>query len=99
MSYPYEAEIEAVLDERVRPLLHTHGGDMEVLSLEDGVLRFRLLGHCAGCAAADITSEELINAELTEAFPERIEKAVLVNSVSPDLLDQAREILRLRHGS
>ena len=90
-------KIETVLDERVRPLLRTHGGDMEVLSLEDGIARFRLLGHCAGCPAADITSEELINAELTDAIPE-IRQAVLVNEVSQSLLDQAAEILRQRHG-
>lgn len=95
--YEHATEIEAVLDERVRPLLKTHGGDMEVLSFEDGIVRFRLLGHCAGCAAADITSEELINAELTDALPELVKEAVLVNSVSQSLLDQAAEILNMRH--
>ena len=91
-------EIEAVLDERVRPLLRTHGGDLEVLSVEDGTVRFRLLGHCAGCAAADITSEELIDAELTDALPQ-VRRAVLVNEVSPELLAQAAAILKQRHGS
>lgn len=96
--YEYEAEIEAVLDERVRPLLRTHGGDMQVLSFEDGVVRFRLLGRCAGCAAADITSEELIHAELTDALPQ-VKQAVLVNEVSQSLLDQAAAILKARHES
>ena len=91
-------EIEAVLDERVRPLLRTHGGDLEVLSFEDGTVRFRLLGRCAGCAAADITSEELIDAELTDALPQ-VRRAVLVNEVSPELLAQAAAILKQRHGS
>lgn len=92
------SEIEAVLDERVRPLLRTHGGDLEVLSFEDGIVRFRLLGHCAGCAAADITSEELIDAELTDALPQ-VRRAVLVNEVSPELLEQAAAIMKQRHGS
>lgn len=96
--YEYEAEIEAVLDERVRPLLRSHGGDMQVLSFEDGVVRFKLLGSCAGCAAADITSEELIHTELTNALP-RVKQAVLVNEVSQSLLDQAAEILKMRHES
>ena len=49
-------EIERVLDQHVRPLLRGHGGDMEVLGLEDGVLRFRLLGKCSGCPAAGLTT-------------------------------------------
>ena len=90
-------EIEKVLDERVRPLLRTHGGDLEVLSFEDGIVRFKMLGHCSGCAAADITAEELVNTELTDELP-WVKQAVLVTEVSQELLDQAAEILRRRHG-
>lgn len=90
-------EIESVLDEYVRPLLRTHGGDMEVLSVDDGVLRFKLLGKCAGCPAADLTTEELIQSELTEHLPS-IKQAVLVQETSQELIDQARAILQQRHG-
>ncbi len=90
-------EIESVLEERVRPLLRAHGGGIELLSFEDGLVRFKLLGHCAGCAAADIIAEDLVRKELTEALP-WVENAVLVNEVSQDLLDQAAAILRMRHG-
>ena len=90
-------EIEAALDEYVRPLLRSHGGDMEVLSVEDGVLRFKLKGKCAGCPAADLTTEELIQTELAEHLPS-IRQAVLVQETSQELLDQARAILRQRHG-
>ena len=48
-------DIEAVLDEHVRPLLRTHGGEMEIIEVEDGVVRFKLKGKCAGCPAADLT--------------------------------------------
>lgn len=90
-------EIEKVLDAYVRPLLQTHGGDLEVLSVEGGVVRFRLLGHCAGCAAADYTNEEIIQAELTQRVP-GITRAILVHDVSDDLLAQARAIMGKRHG-
>lgn len=94
--YKYESEIEAVLNKSVRPLLRAHGGDMQVLSFEDGVVRFKLLGRCAGCAAADITSEELIHTELTNALPQ-VKQAVLVNEISRSLMDQAAAILKMRH--
>ncbi len=90
-----EQEIESVLNEYVRPLLATHGGDMEVLRVEDGLVYFRMLGHCAGCAAADLTSEDLVNKELVEHVP-GIRGAVLETGVSQDLINQAREILRRR---
>ena len=53
--------IEQVLDEQVRPYLQGHGGAVEVRELtEDGLLRVRLLGHCAGCPSATITTEQII---------------------------------------
>ena len=85
-------DIEAVLDEHVRPLLRTHGGEME-----NGVVRFKLKGKCAGCPAADLTTEELIQTALTEHLP-HIKRAVLVQDISPELLDEARSILKMRHG-
>ena len=91
-------DVEAALDEYVRPLLATHGGDMEVLRIEDGIVYFRMLGHCSGCAAADLTSEDLINKELVEHVP-GVKKAVLESSVSQELIDQAREILKKRRGT
>lgn len=87
-------EIEGVLDQYVRPLLRAHGGDMEVLELtDDGVLRFRLRGRCAGCPAADLTTEDLIRAEVTQRLPQ-VRQVELVYKVSEELLQQARAILR-----
>lgn len=90
-------ELEAVLDQYVRPLLHAHGGDLKALSVEDGVLRFTLTGQCAGCPAADLTTEELIRGEVTARIP-AIRQVVLVRESSRELLDQARAVLRARHG-
>ena len=87
------SEVEAVLDEYVRPFLAAHGGDLKVAGVEGGVVFFHLTGRCAGCAAADKTSEELINRELTTRVPE-IKKAVLVNGISPELLEQTLALLR-----
>ena len=87
------SEVEAVLDEYVRPFLAAHGGDLKVAGVEGGVVFFHLTGRCAGCAAADKTSEELINRELTTRV-QGIKKAVLVNGISPELLEQTLALLR-----
>ena len=85
-------EIQTVLEEEIRPQLALHGGDIRVLSVEDGVVRFELLGQCSGCPSAAITTEQLIQEEVCAAVPE-VKQVVLIQEVSRDLLDQARAIL------
>ena len=87
------SEVEAVLDEHVRPYLATHSGDMKVLGVEGGVVFFQLPGRCAGYAAANQPSEDLINRELIEHVP-GIKKAVLANGIRPELLEQTLALLR-----
>lgn len=89
--------IEAVLDEKVRPALRSHGGEIEVDRLEDGVLYVKLLGQCAGCPSADLTNETLVEAELTAALPELVKKAAVVQTVSDELWEQAKRLLRDHH--
>lgn len=86
-------KINEILEKKVRPALLLHSGDVELLSYEDGVVRVRLLGACAGCPSATLTNEEVISAELKAAIPE-IKEVVLVQQTSEELLDFARKILR-----
>lgn len=90
-------EIEAALDQYVRPTLRSHGGELEVADVSDGVVRFRFKGRCAGCPAADLTTEELIQSVLVERVP-GVTQAVLIQDVSDELLEQARAVIRARHG-
>ena len=62
--------IEQVLDEKVRPALRTHDGDIKVVRVEDGVLYFRMLGQCSNCPSAVVTAEELVVPPILEAIPE-----------------------------
>ena len=89
--------IEAVLEEKVRPALRSHGGEIQVDRLEGKVLYVRLLGQCAGCPAADLTNETLIEAEVTAALPEVVERVVAVQDVSDELWEQAKRLLRDHH--
>ncbi|WP_295583276.1 NifU family protein [uncultured Oscillibacter sp.] len=89
--------IEAVLDEKVRPTLRSHGGGIQVDRLEDGVLHVKLQGQCAGCPSADLTTENLVEAELTAALPELVRQVVVVQSVSDELWEQAKKLLRDHH--
>lgn len=84
--------IEAVINDKIRPQLSLHNGDIELVSLEKGILRIRLLGKCSGCPSAILTTEELIGREIREAVPE-ITDVILVTGVAEELISQARQIL------
>ena len=90
-------QMEKLLDEKVRPYLREHFGEVELISFEEGVLRLRLLGECSQCPSAQITAEEVIGKELKAAFPE-IADVVLVQQVREELLDFARQILNRSQG-
>lgn len=90
-------KIEQALDERVRPQLALHGGDVELVDCDDeGVLRVRLVGQCAGCPSASLTAQMLVAEEVRAAVP-KVSRVVLLGGVSDGLLAQARELLARRH--
>jgi Fe-S cluster biogenesis protein NfuA/nitrite reductase/ring-hydroxylating ferredoxin subunit len=69
--YPVDLETrvrEAL--ETVRPYMESHGGGVEIVGLEDGVLRLRLQGSCNGCGASAATLELAIKQALDEAAPD-----------------------------
>jgi len=82
-----------MLDELVRPALAAHGGDVELVGLEDGILRLRMLGQCAGCPAATMTNETIIEGQLLPLIPE-LKQVVLVHTVDESLLDMARTLMK-----
>ena len=89
--------VEAVLEERVRPALRAHGGDISVDHMEGKTLYVKLLGQCAGCPSADLTNETVVEAEITAALPELVEKVAVVQTVSDKLWEQAKRLLREHH--
>lgn len=67
------AEIMTVLEQRVLPGIHADGGDMELVSLTDGVLYVSLQGACRSCPASTATLKLGVERVLKEAFPEDIQ--------------------------
>ena len=56
--------------EGVRPYMESHGGNVDLLGLEDGVARLKLEGSCDGCPASASTLELAIKQALDEAAPD-----------------------------
>jgi Fe-S cluster biogenesis protein NfuA len=64
-----ETRVRQALDE-ARPYLHSHGGSVELLSLDDGVVRLRLQGNCHGCPSSAETLKQTIEQAIYLAAPD-----------------------------
>ena len=54
----------------VRPYMESHGGNVELLGVEDGVARLRLEGSCKSCRASSSTLELAVRQALEAAAPD-----------------------------
>jgi Fe-S cluster biogenesis protein NfuA len=89
-----ENDIQAVLDAEVRPLLHAHNGDIELMGIdEDRVVRLRLLGTCATCMGAEQTVNDVIVASIRQACPSVADVRV-ETGVSRELIAEALRFLK-----
>jgi Fe-S cluster biogenesis protein NfuA len=66
---PLADRVQAALDS-VRPYMESHGGNVELLSLQNGVARIHLRGSCSDCSASSVTLELAIKQALEEAAPD-----------------------------
>jgi Fe-S cluster biogenesis protein NfuA/nitrite reductase/ring-hydroxylating ferredoxin subunit len=66
---PLEDRVQAALDS-VRPYMESHGGNVELLALEQGVAKIHLQGSCSDCSASAVTLELAIKQALEDAAPD-----------------------------
>lgn len=72
--------------EGVRAGLQTHGGDVELDSVRDGVVYVRLQGACNGCSMAAVTMRDGVEKALIEGVPGVTGVEVLPNDPTPTLI-------------
>jgi Fe-S cluster biogenesis protein NfuA len=56
-------KVQKALDE-IRPNIQADGGDVELVSVEKGIVKVRLQGHCAGCPMSAMTLKQGIETHL-----------------------------------
>jgi Fe-S cluster biogenesis protein NfuA len=59
--------------EAVRPYLNSHGGDCELVSLRDGIVRLKLHGTCGSCPSSSVTLKNAVEDALYDAAPDIVE--------------------------
>lgn len=88
-----EEAVRKTLKEKVDPVLSEHFGGSQLTKIEEGVAYVKLTGACASCPSAQETLESVVKDFVMGAVPE-LKDVVLDTSVSEELLDFARQILR-----
>ena len=61
-------EVEEVL-ETLRPMLMQDGGNVELVDIDDGVVKVRLVGACSSCSSSTMTLKMGIEKALKKAIP------------------------------
>jgi Fe-S cluster biogenesis protein NfuA len=56
--------------EAIRPGLQMDGGDIELVSVDDGVVKVRLTGACAGCPMSMMTLQMGVERAIKREIPE-----------------------------
>lgn len=64
-----EDKVLAVLD-RLRPHIQMDGGDVELVSVDDGIVTVRMMGACVGCPMSVLTLKAGIERSLKQEIPE-----------------------------
>lgn len=54
----------------IRPYILGDGGDIDLVSVADGIVKIRLLGACVGCSMIDVTLNQGIKNWILEEVPE-----------------------------
>lgn len=63
-------KVNEVLKRDISPFLAMEGGNIELVSVDDGVVKVRLQGACAGCCMSQFTLVNFVEATLKGQIPE-----------------------------
>ena len=70
-------KVELALDE-IRPFLESDGGDISLVSIEDGVVNVKLHGNCVSCHVNQMTLKSGVEMTIKKYVPQ-IEKVVNIS--------------------
>ncbi len=56
--------------QKIRPALQADGGDIELIDIQDGVVKVKLTGACGGCPMSQMTLKQGVERALKQDVPE-----------------------------
>ncbi len=69
MNETVQKKVEKALDE-IRPNIQADGGDVKLISVDNGVVKVKLQGHCVGCPMSALTLKQGIESHIKQRVPE-----------------------------
>jgi Fe-S cluster biogenesis protein NfuA len=91
-----EARVGQALDD-VRPYLHSHAGNVELVAVEGDAVRLRLEGSCDGCPSSAVTMRQTIEEAISRRAPDvrTVEVESLPDAPAPQSNGRSRIVLPL----
>ncbi len=68
-------QLEKLFDDNVRPALAAHGGDIELIDVDNNKVYVKMTGGCQGCSSSQATLTDGVERLIKQNFPE-IEKVI-----------------------
>jgi Fe-S cluster biogenesis protein NfuA len=84
-----ETRVLRALD-KVRPYLQSHGGDVELVRLQDGMLHLRLNGSCGSCSSSSATLKNAVEEAVIESAPDILQ---IIAEQSPEPLNASQLVV------
>lgn len=72
--------------EQIRPLMQSHGGDVELVEVREATVFVRLHGACNGCSMSAVTLREGVEEAILSQIPEIRQVEVLPSAPGPTLI-------------
>jgi Fe-S cluster biogenesis protein NfuA len=69
MEEKMREKVEKVIDE-IRPFLQADGGNIELVDIQEGVVKVKLVGACGSCPMSQMTLKRGVEARLKAQIPE-----------------------------
>jgi Fe-S cluster biogenesis protein NfuA len=66
---PVREKVEKAIAE-IRPFLEADGGNIELIDVQEGVVKVKLLGACGSCPMSQLTLKRGVEARLKAKIPE-----------------------------
>lgn len=62
-------KVEKAIDE-IRPFLQADGGNIELIDIQEGIVKVKLVGACGSCPMSQMTLKRGVEARLKAQIPE-----------------------------
>ena len=63
-------QVEKLFDQQIRPALSQHGGNIEIVDIDNDILFVRFYGGCHGCSSSKATLKDGIEQVVKQNFPD-----------------------------